>query len=55
MLYALDPVTLQALWISTPFLLNVGGKYNAPAFGHGMVFVAADRIQAFGIGHGLPK
>ena len=51
-LYALDPVTLQALWISTPSMLNVGGKYNTPAFGHGMVFVATDRIQAFGIGHG---
>ena len=48
-LYALDPVTLQALWISTPSMLNVGGKYNAPAFGRGMVFVGTDRIQAFGI------
>ena len=48
-LYALDPVTLKALWTSTPTMLNVGGKYNAPAFGRGMVFVATDRIQAFGL------
>jgi hypothetical protein len=52
-LYALDPETLQALWISTPSMLNVGGKYNAPAFGHGMVFVATDRIQAFGVNRGV--
>src|SRR5262249_10442955 len=25
-LYALDPVSLKALWISTPAMLNVGGK-----------------------------
>ena len=49
-LYALDPVTLKALWISTPAMLNVGGKYSVPAFGHGMVFVGTDRIQAFGPG-----
>jgi hypothetical protein len=48
-LYALDPVTLRALWISTPSMLNVGGKYNTPAFGAGMVFVGTDRIQAFGL------
>ena len=48
-LYALDPVTLKALWISTPAMLNVGGKYSTPAFGRGMVFVATDRIQAFGL------
>jgi hypothetical protein len=48
-LYALDPVTLKALWISTPAMLNVGGKYNTPAFGRGMVFVGTDRIQAFGL------
>jgi outer membrane protein assembly factor BamB len=48
-LYALDPVTLRALWISTPLMLNVGGKYNTPAFGPGMVFVGTDRIQAFGL------
>jgi hypothetical protein len=48
-LYALDPMTLKALWVSTPEMLHVGGKYNAPAFGHGMVFVGTDRIQAFGL------
>jgi hypothetical protein len=48
-LYALDPVTLKPLWISTPDMLNVGGKYNAPAFGSGRVFVGTDRIQAFGL------
>ncbi|SPF41783.1 conserved exported hypothetical protein [Candidatus Sulfopaludibacter sp. SbA4] len=52
-LYALDPITLKALWISAPAMLNVGGKYNAPAFGRGMVFVGTDRIQAFGVGRGL--
>jgi hypothetical protein len=48
-LYALDPVTLKALWVSTPEMLNVGGKYNAPGFGNGVVFVGTDRIQAFGV------
>ena len=48
-LYALDPITLQALWTSTPEMLNVGGKYNAPGFGRGRVFVGTDRIQAFGL------
>lgn len=47
-LYALDSETLHALWVSTPEMLNVGGKYNTPAFGRGMVFVGTDRIQAFG-------
>ena len=48
-LYALDPSSLRALWISTPSMLQVGGKYNTPAFGPGMVFVGTDRIQAFGL------
>lgn len=48
-LYALDPVTLQPLWSSTPEMLHVGGKYNTPAFGGGQVFVGTDRIQAFGL------
>jgi len=48
-LYALDPVTLKPLWASTPAMLNVGGKYNSPGFGHGMVFVGTDRVQAFGL------
>jgi hypothetical protein len=49
-LYAIDPMTLQPLWSSTPEMLNVGGKYNTPAFGMGRVFVGTDRIQAFGLG-----
>jgi len=53
-LYALDANTLEALWISTPAMLNVGGKYNAPGFGGGMVFVGTDRIQAFGVTLGPP-
>jgi hypothetical protein len=48
-LYALDAADLHALWVSTPPMLQVGGKYNTPAFGHGMVFVGTDRIQAFGL------
>ena len=48
-LYALDPITLKPLWTSTPAMLNVGGKYNAPGFGRGQVFVGTDRIQAFGL------
>jgi hypothetical protein len=48
-LYALDPVTLKPLWTSTPAMLNVGGKYNTPAFGSGRVFVGTDRIHAFGL------
>jgi len=48
-LYALDPSSLHALWISTPSMLQVGGKYVTPAFGAGMVFVGTDRIQAFGL------
>jgi hypothetical protein len=48
-LYALDPVTLKPLWISTPEMLNVGGKYNTPGFGPGRVFVGTDRIEAFGL------
>jgi hypothetical protein len=48
-LYALDAATLKALWVSTPSMLNVGGKYNTPGFGPGLVFVGTDRIQAFGL------
>jgi hypothetical protein len=53
-LNALDPDTLKAIWSSTPAMLNVGGKYNTPAFGHGMVFVGTDRIWAFGVKPGSP-
>jgi uncharacterized protein (TIGR03437 family) len=48
-LYALDPLTMQILWMSNASQLNVGGKYNTPATARGVVFVGTDRIQAFGI------
>jgi hypothetical protein len=51
-LFAIDPATLQVLWVSTASMLNVGGKYNAPGFGPGTVFVGTDRIQAFGLAPG---
>jgi hypothetical protein len=54
-LYALDPATLRVLWISTPAMLNPGGKYNTPAFGPGMAFVGTDRIQAFGFRQPVPR
>jgi mono/diheme cytochrome c family protein len=47
-LYALDAMTLELLWKSAPGELHTSGKYNEPAFAHGMVFVGTDRIQAFG-------
>ena len=53
-LYALEAATLQVLWSSTPSMLHVGGKYNTPGFGRGMVFVGTDRIQAFGL-HFAPR
>ena len=48
-LYALDAVTMQLLWHSTPDQLNVGGKYNHAVVAHGVVMVGTDRVQAFGI------
>ena len=48
-LVALDARTLQKLYQSTAGDLFVGGKYNTPAIAHGTVFVATDRIQAFGL------
>jgi len=51
-LYAVDAVTLKLLWSSTT--LNVGGKYNTPAVGRGVVFVGTDRIQAFGVAAARP-
>ena len=49
-LYALDAHTLQVRWHSAPGELFTSGKYNAPAFGGGQVYVGSDRIQAFGPG-----
>jgi hypothetical protein len=49
-LYALDARSLRELWRSAPGELATSGKYNAPAFGAGLVFVGTDRLQAFGPG-----
>lgn len=46
-LYAFDALTLDLLWRSAPGQLYTSGKYNAPAFARGAVFVGTDRIQAF--------
>jgi hypothetical protein len=47
-LYAIDATTLAPLYRSGSEL-HVGGKYNAPVVAHGVVFVATDRLQAFGL------
>jgi hypothetical protein len=47
-LYAFSAKTLELLWDSGPSGLHVGGKYMAPAVVDGLVFVATDRLQAFG-------
>ncbi len=49
-LYVFDGDTLRRLWSSAEGVLQTSGKYNAPAFGAGLVFVGSDRIQAFGAG-----
>lgn len=49
-LHAFDGDTLRRLWSSAEGVLQTSGKYNAPAFGAGLVFVGSDRIQAFGKG-----
>jgi hypothetical protein len=49
-LYALDARSLRELWRSAPGTLATSGKYNAPTFGAGLVFVGTDRLQAFGPG-----
>jgi hypothetical protein len=48
-LYAVDGTTMTPLWRSPPDELDVGGKYGAPTVVHGMVFVASDRLQAYGL------
>jgi hypothetical protein len=48
-LYAFDAQTLQPLWSSAQGELYVGGKYVHPTVAHGAVFVATDRLQAFGL------
>lgn len=49
-LHAFDGDTLQSLWASADGVLETSGKYNAPGFGLGQVFVGSDRIQAFAAG-----
>jgi Malectin domain len=53
-LTALDALTLQKLYQSNPGDLFVGGKYNTPVIARGTVFVATDRIQAFGLKQVVP-
>jgi hypothetical protein len=48
-LYAFDATTMQLVWRSPDNELAVGGKYNIPAIVHGTVYVATDRVQAYGL------
>ncbi|WP_394842268.1 hypothetical protein LZC95_34970 [Pendulispora brunnea] len=48
-LVALDGTSLRVLYRSGPSDLFVGGKYVTPVVAHGRVFVATDRVQAFGV------
>ena len=48
-LHALDGMTMQPLWKSPPDRIGPGGKYGSPTVAHGWVFVATDRLQAFGL------
>jgi hypothetical protein len=48
-LYAVDGTTLKPLWQSEPTRLGLGAKYASPTAAHGWVFVATDRVQAFGL------
>ena len=48
-LYAVDAQTMAPLWQSDPERVGIGGKYGAPTVAHGWVFVATDRLQAFGL------
>jgi hypothetical protein len=48
-LYAFDGDTLQLLWRSDESTMAAGGKYATPVIAHGSVFVATDRLYAFGI------
>ena len=46
---AVDPTTMKVLFQSAPGQLNEGGKYNSPLVVDGTVFIASDRLQAFGL------
>jgi hypothetical protein len=48
-LYAVDGETLTPLWQSPPAQLGLGAKYASVTVAHGWVFVATDRVQAFGL------
>lgn len=48
-LYAVDGRTLEVLYRSGDGVLHVGGKYSTPVVARGSVFVATDRVQAFGL------
>jgi hypothetical protein len=48
-LYAFDGDTLQLLWRSEADTMAAGGKYATPAIAHGIVYVATDRLYAFGV------
>jgi outer membrane protein assembly factor BamB len=47
-LYAFDAATLDLLWRSEEGSLRGGGKYNTVAVGEGIVYVATERLTAFG-------
>ena len=49
-LYAVDALSMELLWRSSPGQLYPTGKYNEPLVTDGKVFVGTDRIQAFGTG-----
>jgi outer membrane protein assembly factor BamB len=48
-IYAVDGTTMKLLWKSAPSDLEPGGKYVTPAVAHGVVYVATDRLHAFGV------
>jgi hypothetical protein len=48
-LYAFDGDSLELLWRSAARALGAGGKYATPVIAHGRVFVASDRLYAFGV------
>lgn len=48
-LHAIDATTMQPLWQTAPAELGEGGKYTIPVVKHGRVYVATDRVRAFGL------
>jgi len=45
---AMDP-NLAIIYQTPTNLLDLGGKFDSPSSGDGMIFVGSDRIQAFGL------